>query len=125
MVIARAGKERGRQAWLSLDLGIAISLLLIALLPLAFSFSYEQKLCRIYYFQAVAMEIVDGEFEILRAGAWKEQPLGTHEYEVKAGAATNLPPGKFLLTIEDRWLRLEWRAEKRGKGGRVVREGAI
>lgn len=123
MVIAT--HRRGTRAWFSLDLGIALSLLFVALLPLAFSFSYEQKICRIYYYQAIAMEIVDGEFEILRAGGWREFQPGTHEYAVSAEAARNLPPGKFLLTIDKEWLRLEWRADKKGRGGVVVREARL
>jgi hypothetical protein len=54
------------------------------------------------------MEIVDGEIEVLAAGEWRAYHSGTQEYKASAGAATNLPAGKFLLTIRDRQLRLEW-----------------
>jgi hypothetical protein len=104
------------------ELVIAIALMAMVVLPLAFGFSKEQKLCRAYYFQAVAMEIVDGEMELLKAGAWKKIPEGTGDYAIRAESATNLPPGRFLVTRKDRLVRLEWAPDKLGKGGRVVRE---
>ena len=68
------------------------------------------------------MEIVDGEMETLLAGEWRAFPAGTHEYRIDAGAATNLPPGRFLLTIADRHVRLEWRPAWKHSGGPIVRE---
>ena len=36
--------------------------------------------------------------------------------------ATNLPPGRFLLTIAGNHVRLEWRPAWKHSGGTVVRE---
>src|SRR5581483_8076670 len=94
-----------------------------ALLPVAFSIASEQKLAQIHYQRAIAMEIVDGEMETLAAGDWRGFTAGVHDYPVNAAAATNLPPGKFLLTVSPQSIRLEWRPEA-GKHGPVAREVA-
>ena len=101
---------------------MAMGLLVGALLPLAYSLASEKRLARAYYQRAVAMEIVDGEMETLAAGGWRAFTPGPHEYPVSAGAATNLPPGKFLVTIESGKVRLEWLPTVKDHGGRVVRE---
>ena len=124
MVISLSSKPKSG-GWLMADLALGMALLVIALLPLAYSFSQEQKLCRAYYFQAVAMEIVDGELEVLRAGAWKSFQPGRQDYLVKANAAKNLPPGRFVLTVEQAKLLLEWIPQNQQKGGRVFREAAL
>jgi hypothetical protein len=122
IVLVPRPRPRTERGALLTELVIAIALMAIVVLPLAFGFAKEQKLCRAYYFQAVAMEIVDGEIELLKAGAWKNIPEGTGNYSMRAESAANLPPGRFLLTRKDRFLRLEWVPDKLGKGGRVVRE---
>src|SRR5688500_19083581 len=83
-------------AWLVAELMFAVGLLAVAMIPLAFSFRHEQKLVRIHYQQVIAMEILDGEMEILRAGQWRAYVEGEHDYPVRAKAATNLP-GFFKL----------------------------
>jgi len=122
LVLVPRPRRRNERGVLLTELVIAIALLAMVVLPLAFGFSKEQKLCRAYYFQAIAMEIVDGEMELLKAGAWKKIPEGTGDYAIRAESATNLPPGRFRLTRKDRFVRLEWVPDKLGKGGWVVRE---
>jgi hypothetical protein len=92
-----------------IELLAALALLSGALLPLAYSITSERRLARNQYHRAVAMEIVDGEFEALTAGEWQSSPTGTNAYPVNARAATNLPPGKFILIRTPSLLRLEWR----------------
>jgi hypothetical protein len=111
--------ERGS---LMLDLTLALSILATAFIPLAFSFAREQRLCRGYYHRAVAMEIVDGEMAVLVAGEWKEFSQGEQDYPVRAEAARNLPAGRFVLTVDGKRLRLEWRGAKTLPGGPVRRE---
>lgn len=101
---------------------LALAVLAIALLPLAYGFLQEQKLARAGYYRAVAMEIVDGEMEILAAGEWKHFPSGTHRYAVRAESARNLPPGRFLLIVDAQRIRLEWQPHPINCGGPVVRE---
>jgi hypothetical protein len=91
------------------ELVVAIAILAIAVLPLAYSLSAELKLARDFYQHAVAASLVDGEFEVLAAGAWRDHPQGSHSYIVRAASRTNLPPGEFVLTISGQNVRLEWR----------------
>jgi type II secretory pathway pseudopilin PulG len=111
-----------RGGWLMIELLVAISLLAVALLPFAYSFAAEKKLARTQYQKALAMEIVDGEMEILAAGEWREYRPGTHPYKTTAAAATNLPPGHFTLTVAPDRLTLQWTPSTKTHGGPVTRE---
>jgi hypothetical protein len=102
-----------------------MGILLVALLPLSYAFVKERQLSRALYYRAVAMEIVDGEVEVLRAGAGKGFADGSHAYSPRAESAGNLPPGRFMLTREGKRLRLEWEPAKRGRGGHVAREAML
>jgi hypothetical protein len=115
-------RQRGS---LMVELMVALALLMGVLLPLAYSFTSERRLARAYYNRAVAMEIVDGEMEALLAGGWRAFQPGTHDYEVHCGAATNLPPGRFSLTVQTNKLRLQWQPAGKDRGGRVTREGIL
>ena len=114
--------RKSQAGFLMLEMVIALCILIAVLIPVAYSFNGEQRLARQCYTRAVAMEIVDGEMELLRAGAWRDVPEGAADYPVAAAAAKNLPPGKFLLTRAGRRLRLEWSPDKARSGGKVVRE---
>ncbi len=104
------------------ELAVAIAILAIALLPLGYAAACNARLFRAKYERAVAMEIVDGEMEILAAGEWRAFPEGTQPYVVHAQAAASLPPGEFQFTRAGNHLRLQWScSEKRGIGP-VVRE---
>ena len=120
--LARPRLSSPESGALMIELLVAIALLTGALLPLAYSFASEKRLARSSYQRAVAMEIVDGEMEILAAGEWRVYKQGTQDYQVRAAAATNLPPGRFLLSITPTRLRLEWRPEIKMHGGDVSRE---
>lgn len=130
MVNLKSNPERrtGRQAqhgMLMTELVVAMAIFVMAVLPLAYSFAQEQKLLRTYYHRAVAMEIVDGEMEALAAGEWRSFSEGVHDYAVRAISATNLPPGKFILTVSGKRIRLEWLPKERGRGGQVIREAIV
>ncbi len=85
----------------------------------------ERQVLRIEYCRAVANEIVDGEMEILAAGAGKNVPDGSQIYSVHADAASQLPPGHFQLTKNGNHLRLEWTPDKKHGVGPVVRETTL
>ncbi len=104
---------------------IAIALLSAALLPLSYAFNHERQLVKASYDQAIAMELVDGEMELLQAGEWRSFPEGSQNYTAHGVAVTNLPPGQFILFRNSATLRLEWIPAKRGKGGRVMREAKL
>jgi hypothetical protein len=107
---------------LEVDLAMAMLILAVAIMPLAFSFAKERDVLRVDYFRAVADEVVDGEMEILAAGDWKNFPGGSNVYTVHSRAAANLPSGHFELTKTGNHLRLEWLPDKRRGIGAVVRE---
>lgn len=126
-MVRRNPRGCGARRWrcagaLMTELAVAMSLLLVALLPLSYSVVSERRLARALYQRAVAMELVDGEMEALAAGGWRAFAPGAHEYSVSAGAATNLPPGRFVLTVSGERLRLEWQPAVQRHGGPVVRE---
>jgi len=101
-------RRRGEQGSLMIEMTAALGILILVVLPVTFSIFQEMRMCRINYYRAVAMEIVDGEMEALAAGEWHSFPEGTREYTVRAAAVSSLPPGRFLLTITGRRTRLEW-----------------
>jgi hypothetical protein len=107
------------------ELLVAMALLIGVLFPLAYSFATERRLARSYYQRAVAMEIVDGEMEALLAGEWHAYSTGTHDYAVHAGAATNLPPGRFILSVQPGKLQLRWQPALKDRGGPVTREAIL
>jgi len=112
-------RQRG---FLSVDLAVALGILAMAIMPLAFAFTHEVKLIRAEYHRAVVMEIVDGEMEILAAGDWKNFPEGAQNYSVHAKAASNLPPGNFQLVKTGSHIRLEWKSDRPAGIGKVTRE---
>ena len=123
MVIRIGHFQRARQRGaLMAEVAVGIAILVTALLPVSLLMVKDQKLCRAYYYRAVAMEIVDGEMEILAAGEWRAFKTGSQTYPVRAGAAKNLPPGRFILTRESQLIRLEWVPEKKRGVGPVLRE---
>lgn len=116
----RSRREDG--AILMLDLIVGIFILLIAVMPIGYSFYVEGRAFRAEYQHGVAMEIVDGEMEVLAAGEWKTFTDGSQPYTVHAHAAANLPPGHFQLIKNGNHLRLEWRPDSRNGTASLVRE---
>jgi hypothetical protein len=126
MVIQYSNHRRRREtASLMVELLVAIALLTGALLPIAFSIGSEKRLARTIYERAIAMEIVDGELEVLAAGEWKALSPGSHPYQPKGAALTNLPKGEFFVRIDPAKIRLEWISAKNPNHAAVVREIAI
>lgn len=113
------------RALIMVEMIMAIAILFIAALPLAFTIHADAKVFKATYQRAVAMEIVDGEMEILAAGGWQSVSEGTHPYTVRAAAAANLPDGQFKVTRAGRHLRLEWLSNKHIGIGPVMREADV
>jgi hypothetical protein len=122
MVISLHNKRLRQCGSMMAEMMVAIAILMLVIVPVAYSFDAEKRAARATYDHAVAMEIVDGEMEVLAAGGWRVWTNGTMDYPVHALAATNLPPGKFILTSTPEKLRLEWRPAGKDHGGNVVRE---
>ncbi len=122
MVMPQLNRRARQRGALMVELLAAVALLLFAIFPIAYSIASERRLARASYQRAVAMELVDGELELLAAGGWHRFTNGTYNCLVHADALTNLPPGKFVLTVSPERLRLEWQPALKHMGGPVARE---
>ena len=107
------------------DLMVGLAIFTIAMVPLGYSFARERQALHIEYFHSVINELVDGEMEILAAGAAKNLPDGSQIYPVQSRAAANLPPGHFQLTKTGGHLRLEWSTDEKCGLSPVVRETTL
>lgn len=112
---------RRRRGVLSAELAVAIAILVTGLFPLGVTVFKDQKRARALYIQAIAMEIVDGEMEMLAAGGWRNVRTGESPCSVHTRSAENLPAGRFTLTRDASSIRLEWTPDNRGFGGAVRR----
>jgi hypothetical protein len=112
-----------RRGALTTELVVAMAILVLAGMPLALSFAQEGKVLRQSYQKAAAMELIDGEMEILLAGEWRAFKEGSQAYELHGDSARNLSPGKAVLTIKAKHVRLEWLPEKGELASAVMREG--
>jgi len=117
--------SRRRRGFLEADMAVGMLILALAVLPLAYSFVRERQVLRIDYCRCVADEVVDGEMEILAAGAARNLPDGQQTYAVNAVAASQLPPGHFQLTKSGNHLRLEWAPDAKRGFHSVVREANL
>ena len=115
-------KKAARHAFLMIDLVVALAIFSIAIVPLGFSFVRERQVLKMDYGRSVANEIVDGEMEILAAGAGRDFPDGSHIYPVHSRAAASLPPGHFQLTKNGNHLRLEWMPDAQRGASTIIRE---
>ena len=114
-----------RSGLLTTEMLVALAIVGIAILPLAYSFAQENRYLRRCYERSVAIEIVDGEMEIIRAGGWRQFTNGVHTLTTTAHSATNLPPGELRLTLTDKQARVEWLPTKTAHGSPVVREATL
>ena len=110
MVIPK-NPHANEHGFLNLELAVAIAILAAVMLPLGGAWYHETKMLRTYYRDAIAIEILDGEMEVLLAGGWRSIVDGEHELKPTANAATNLPPGRFVMKREGQRLRLEWQPQ--------------
>ena len=117
--------RRRTGGFLEVDLLVGLAILTLAVVPLGYSFARERQALRVEYFRSVANEIVDGEMEILAAGAAKDFSDGAQNYPVHARAAASLPPGHFQLTKTGNHLHLEWNSDELRGIGTVVRETTL
>jgi hypothetical protein len=116
------GQHRPGGGWTLLELVVAMSCFAVVGAGFATLAWQSARLGREYYCRAVAMEIVDGETEALAAGEWEAFGPGEHAYRVTAEAARNLPEGRFVLTVKEGAVRLEWRPADLRSGSPVARE---
>lgn len=118
----RCKSRSARQGFLEVDMLVGLAIFAIAMMPLGFLFVHERQALKIEYYRCVANELVDGEMEILVAGAAKDLPEGSSLYPVNSRAAAVLPVGHFEVTKTEDSLRLEWSPDQRRGLTPVVRE---
>ena len=121
----RSAARCPRRGFLEFDLMVGMTVLALAVMPLGFAFLHERQALKIENLRSVANEIVDGEMEILAAGAARNLPDGSSPYSVRANAAARLPAGHFQLTKTGNHLRLEWTPEARHGLSAVIRETTL
>jgi len=117
--------SRARHGFASMDLFLAMAIFLFGFFSVAYLSNRELRLARSGYYDAIAMALVDGEFEVLAAGAWIHLPEGQSPYRSKAPTMESLPPGAFRATRTDQFIRLEWIPLGKGNGRHIVRELAF
>ena len=121
MTLTQTIRLARRRAFLQLDMAIALSLLALVFIPLSVSSSGGLDLARRHYFEAVALQLIDGEMDVLLAGERRKYTTGEHRIKPVGDAVQNLPEGKFVLTVQDEKLTMAWVPTKRAKWGRVER----
>ncbi len=102
------------------ELYAALAIFSMLVLTVAVPLAMDQSMVRKMTTRAVAMEIVDGEIELLAAGIGRNYKEGEQDYVVACDSAKSLPPGRFVLRVDARSVRLEWR-EKTHDGREIVR----
>ena len=110
-----------RLAFLQLDVAVAITVLALVFIPLSVSSSGDLDLARRQYFEAVALQLIDGEMDVLLAGERRKYTPGEHQIKPVGEAVQNLPEGEFVLSVQDQKLILAWVPKKLVKWGRVDR----
>jgi hypothetical protein len=122
LVPSRSARQRGI---LMLDLVAGLALLSIAIVPLGFAFHREYQTLRIEYYRSVVDELVDGELEILAAGAARNLSDGTQPLVMTSNAAAGLPASHFQLTKTGSHLRVEWIPDVKCGLNAIRREGNL
>ena len=121
MILSRTTRVARCRAFLQLDVAVAITVLALVFIPLSISSSGDLDLARRHYFEAVALQLIDGEMDVLLAGERRKHTTGKHRITPIGEAVQNLPEGEFVLTVHDQKLTLAWVPNKRAKWGRVER----
>lgn len=124
VIVDRTHPDR-RRGFVSMDLFLAMALFLFGFFGVAYISTREMRLARAYYYDAIAMSLVDGELEVLAAGEWQSLPEGESEYHSKAPTMDSLPPGEFRATRTTDRIQLEWIPDRKGNGRHIVRSFAL
>lgn len=116
---------KSSSGFLQIDLIVGLAILTIAIVPMGYAFSRERQVLRMEYHRAVINQIVDGEMEIIAAGATKNLPDGTQPLAITSRAIDKLPPGHFQLTKAGNQLRVEWTPDEKCGISIVARETTL
>ncbi len=78
MTLTQTIRLARRRAFLQLDVAVAITVLALVFIPLSVSSSGDLDLARRQYFEAVALQLIDGEMDVLLAGERRKYTPGEH-----------------------------------------------
>ena len=81
-----------RLAFLQLDVAVAITVLALVFIPLSVSSSGDLDLARRHYFEAVALQLTDGEMDVLLAGALPSAAVPTTSEALHPSKMQKAPP---------------------------------
>lgn len=84
-----------------MELIVAIGIISIALFPLAYGLRQEGRNMKALYYRAVAEQVLDGQREILAAGAWRKYSGGQNKLIIASKAFENLPAGDLKLEVSE------------------------
>ena len=114
--------SRRERAFLATEMVVALGILVVVALPLAYAHVDALRRVAADYRRTALLELIDGEAEILAAGAARSIAEGRHEWTFHGASARNLPAGHLTLTREGNRARLEWIPTDRRQGRPVLRE---
>ena len=110
-----------RLAFIQLDVAVAIVILMLVFIPLTVTSSSKLDLARRHHVEAVVLQLIDGEIDVLLAGEQEKYNFGEHRITPAGEAAGDLPKGEFILTLKEKQLSLAWVPIKLAKWGRIER----
>ena len=122
MILRPTSRAAKRLAFVQLDVALAVSILLLVFIPFSVTSSSKLDLARRQHFEAVALQMIDGELDVLMAGEWQKFSPGEHKITPPGEAVKTLPVGEFILVVKENQLSIAWVPEKEAKWGRVERE---
>ena len=90
MILSRTTRVARCRAFLQLDVAVAITVLALVFIPLSVSSSSDLDLARRQYFEAVALQLIDGEMDVLLAGERRKYTPGEHQIKPVGEAVQNI-----------------------------------
>ncbi len=122
--------RQSKKVFSMVELVVALGIIGIALLPLAYGFRLEGKSMQALYYRSVAEQILDGQREILAAGAWRKYQIGANRFEIRNKAFDNLPEGDLKLELSSMnngkvKIMLSWKAREFKGIGEVRKEAVV
>ena len=122
MILRPTPRAAKRLAFVQLDVALAVSILLLVFIPFSVTSSSKLDLARRQHFKAVALQMIDGELDVLMAGERQKYIPGEHKITPPGEAVKTQPVGEFILTVQENPRTIAWVPEKEAKWGRVERE---
>lgn len=110
-----------RLAFIQLDVAVAIAILMLVFIPLTVTSSGKLDLARRHHVEAVVLQLIDGEIDVLLAGELKKYKAGEQRITPSGDVVEMLPKGDFVLTVKEKQLELVWVPVKLSKWGRIER----